>query len=283
MKAKEGKATEELRALLEASAEKFYGMKPIGEADLNSDDDDEEVDIEAAIKREMEGLKPADKTAKDKRLFAPVFLDVQCVLFFKINPDAAGGKGKEIDPVEFVQKIADDALARAKRTHRFLNRLTPMSLMGRATEEGLREVGRAVLSQFFELEGEEGGDEKKDVTYAIRPTIRNHSNLKRNVVIDTIAGLIGKKHKVDLGNPDKVVLVEVYQNVLGMAVVGAKEWESGKRWNLNEIYTPTEVRKAEAAKEKEGQAEGEGKGKEEKVVNEEEIKLDEKVVAKEEK
>lgn len=47
--------------------------------------------------------------------------------------------------------------------------------------------------------------------YAIRPTIRNHSLLKRDVVINTIANLIDKSHKVSLTNPDKVILVELYQ------------------------------------------------------------------------
>jgi tRNA acetyltransferase TAN1 len=48
--------------------------------------------------------------------------------------------------------------------------------------------------------------------FAIRPTIRNHGNLKRDVVINTIAGLINDdRHKVNLTSPDKVILVDVYQ------------------------------------------------------------------------
>ncbi|KFY72716.1 hypothetical protein V498_10082 [Pseudogymnoascus sp. VKM F-4517 (FW-2822)] len=74
--------------------------------------------------------------------------------------------------------------------------------------------------------------------YAIRPTIRNHSLLKRDVVINTIANLIDKSHKVSLTNPDKVILVELYQNVSGISVVGS-DWETLKRYNLNEIYLPT--------------------------------------------
>lgn len=57
-----------------------------------------------------------------------------------------------------------------------------------------------------------GGDINSDTSqYAIRPTIRNHSLLKRDVVINTIANLIDKSHKVSLTNPDKVILVELYQ------------------------------------------------------------------------
>lgn len=239
MKAKEGKATEELKVLFETMAEKFYNIKPAAEAELD-DEEDEEEDIEAAIAREVAGLAPTQPGGKPK-LFQPVFLDVQCVLFFKI--------GKEIDPVDFCERIAEEAVENPKgRKHRFLNRLSPMSKMGKATEEGLKETGRDVLGKVFRLadDGNEEGKAKEKVSYAIRPTIRNHSQLKRNVVIDAVANLIHDDHKVDLSKPDKTILVEVYQNVCGLAVVDNK-WDELKRYNLNELYTPTEARKAEAA------------------------------------
>lgn len=48
--------------------------------------------------------------------------------------------------------------------------------------------------------------------YAIRPTTRNHTApLKRDSVIKQIANLISDAHKVDLTNPEKVVVVEIYQ------------------------------------------------------------------------
>ena len=109
MKAKEGKATEELKVLLETMAEKLYGIKPAAEAELDEDDEEEE-DIEAAIAREVAGLAPTKPGGKPK-LFQPVFLDVQCVLFFKI--------GKEIDPVDFCKKIAEEAAENPKgRKHK---------------------------------------------------------------------------------------------------------------------------------------------------------------------
>ena len=43
------------------------------------------------------------------------------------------------------------------------------------------------------------------------------------------------RHKVDLKGYDKLVLVEVYRNVVGMAVVGS-EFEALRRFNLAEIY-----------------------------------------------
>ena len=40
---------------------------------------------------------------------------------------------------------------------KYANRLTPMTLMGKATEKGLEELGRTVLGEHFKLEEESGG------------------------------------------------------------------------------------------------------------------------------
>lgn len=47
--------------------------------------------------------------------------------------------------------------------------------------------------------------------YAIRPTMRNHSILESQAVIKMIAGMVKPEHKVNLKNPDKVILVEIFQ------------------------------------------------------------------------
>lgn len=47
--------------------------------------------------------------------------------------------------------------------------------------------------------------------YAIRPTLRAHSTLKRTEIIDKVANMISKRHKVDLENPDKVIIIEIFQ------------------------------------------------------------------------
>jgi len=79
-------------------------------------------------------------------------LDIPCVLFFKTR--------KPIEPVEFVKRICVDAAAGVPRRSRFVNRLTPMVMMGKATESGLDEVGKAVLEEVF---GAADENEKKEV------------------------------------------------------------------------------------------------------------------------
>jgi hypothetical protein len=169
MKGKEGKATEELKHLFDEVipsfpaighvthnlqyAEKIYG---VSSSTLNSDTKDgeseeEEEDIEASIRKEMASFEESKKS--QTKLFSPVFLDVQCVLFFKMR--------EPIQPVEFVQMILEDAAAGAVRKHRFLNRLTPATLVGKASEGGLRELARTVLEKDFELAEEKREDGEK--------------------------------------------------------------------------------------------------------------------------
>ena len=65
--------------------------------------------------------------------------------------------------------------------------------------------------------------------------------MKRDDVIKQIAtfvGGLGEDWTVDLKNPDVIILVDIYRNVLGMSVVDA-EYEKLKRFNLAEIYEPT--------------------------------------------
>ena len=73
--------------------------------------------------------------------------------------------------------------------------------------------------------------------FAIRPTVRNNNVMKRDGVIKHIATAVGELEEgwtVDLKNPDALILVEIYRNMLGMSVVD-RGYEKLKRFNLAEI------------------------------------------------
>ena len=54
--------------------------------------------------------------------------------------------------------------------------------------------------------------------FAIRPSFRHHHELERRNVIDLVAALIDQnRHKVDLVNPDKVILIEIFRVTLYLA------------------------------------------------------------------
>ncbi|KAK3346250.1 hypothetical protein B0T25DRAFT_462261 [Lasiosphaeria hispida] len=234
----EAKASREINLVFSEYAEKLYGIKDKGDSD--SDDGDVD-DLEASIKKEVDALKTKGKAdSGEERIFTPMTLNVDCLLFFKTKAP--------IEPVAFVKRICADAKAgdSGQLKCRYVNRLTPVVITGKATEEGLVEVAKKVLAPFFKFasksdsavsgedsaqkDGEQGdgniapGEEKAEGhpeikastatehQFAIRPTMRNHNTLKRDFVINAVASLIDQdRHKVNLTSPDRVILINIYQ------------------------------------------------------------------------
>lgn len=71
------------------------------------------------------------------------------VIFFKTRPP--------VMPVQIVHEICGDTAANPnQRKSRFVKRLTPITLMGKATEKGLEEVANAVLAPHFHKPEQKG-------------------------------------------------------------------------------------------------------------------------------
>ena len=190
---KEGKSTTELRDLFGEYVKKLYGSL---EEHSNGEDsnDDADADIEAEIQKEVQGIK--SKVTKREASLLPVKMDIQCVLFFKTRPP--------IEPVSFVHTICRDAAEGATQRARFVKRLTPMTMTGKATEDGLARVADAVLRPVFHAD-------KDGLKFAIRLTRRNHNIMKRDDIIKQIARAVGRDHKVDLKGYDRLILIDVYR------------------------------------------------------------------------
>ena len=224
---KEGKSTIDLRDLFEDYQARLYPALDRKDEDGRNDTglgDVDANDIEASISAEISNLKSSHNSnaGEQKKLFQPVKLETQCVLFFKTVPP--------VEPVTFVERICQDKAAGSLlQGCRFVKRLTPMTRMGKATEGGLQGVGQEVLHEGTM------GPKGKGIKYAIRPTLRDHNVLKRDDIIQQVARAVGNGYAVDLKQPDVVILVEVYRNVLGMSVVSGKEFERLRRFNLAEI------------------------------------------------
>lgn len=157
VKGREGKCVAEVRDLFTTYADVLYpGTLPT--TDNAPESDNIELDIEA----ELASMRTPQQ--EKKQLFTSVKLEVQCggsfvydnvslqalidrhsALFFKtIAP---------VEPVSFVQKICQDASeGKLLVKTRFAQRLTPMTVMGRASPDGLDEVAKEVLAPFFHNE-----------------------------------------------------------------------------------------------------------------------------------
>lgn len=168
-KGRERACVGELRDLFTEYAELLYGSggPTIGSEEATKDaaeDDEVSGGIEDEINAEVAGLKQPVGAAQ---LFTPIRVDVQCGVYIA-NLPLSRPHGTDIDvwiravvffktaapvePVSFVQRICEDALNRSrhKRT-RYAKRLSPMTLMGRASMEGLEKLAKAVLEPHFHL------------------------------------------------------------------------------------------------------------------------------------
>ena len=95
-----------------------------------------------------------DKKGKPK-LFSTVRIDIECVLFVKVRPP--------IDPVDFVHRICKEVVSKPGTAQtRYINRLTPMTVIGKATDKGLEEVGKTVLGEYFDLAENKTAEESED-------------------------------------------------------------------------------------------------------------------------
>ncbi|ORY06040.1 THUMP domain-containing protein [Clohesyomyces aquaticus] len=229
---KEAKSVADLRDLFQEYASRLYDVSQPGEAADDEDADEDKGGIEAEIKRELEGIRNPNA----KPLFTSVKLNTQCLIFFKTR--------QPVEPISFVHSLCNDAANGVAQTRcRFVKRLTPITAMEKATERGLDDVAQKVLAPHFH------SPEQVGRKFAIRTSIRNNKQFTRDMVIKRVAAAVGPGHKVDLKCYDLLILVEIYQNILGMSVVGS-DFDKLKRYNLAELADPPEDTEQNAAKSK---------------------------------
>jgi len=123
--------------------DKLYGIK-CSSAPQDSKQS-EPVSIEESIEDELSALKPVANPA-DKPVLRPIRPNVECLVYMEVQPP--------IQPVELVHQICLDAAECSdvtKRKSKYLNRLTPVSLMGRAYENEIDELATKVLSPWFRM------------------------------------------------------------------------------------------------------------------------------------
>ncbi|KAH1964465.1 hypothetical protein KXW87_008794 [Aspergillus fumigatus] len=177
----------------------------------DSGSDEDEGDIEAQIRKEIESLKPG--SAKPRQ-FQAIRMEMPC------------------DPEKLVHDVCLDAHANPeKKRCRWVQRMTPVRSIRKTLSVDLEAFAKEILKPHFHS----GGPPKK---YAIRPTIRGNNKFNRDSVIKTIADVVGPEHPVDLKNYDLIILVHLIQNVVGISVAGS-DYDKLKRYNLAELYTPT--------------------------------------------
>lgn len=117
----------------------MYGIKSGEDGDGAGAEDE---DIESAIQKELGALKDKGKRTSDSAL-AEVRIKEECLLFMRCKPP--------IEPVEFARRICQDAASTGHggAKARYLNRLTPLTAIAKASETGLDEAVRKALAGHF--------------------------------------------------------------------------------------------------------------------------------------
>lgn len=187
----------------------MYGIKSVHDTQPTghsggSEGASEDDDIEAAIRKEVAALTAkssaatatstpgtTDNSINNNRMM-PLKMNVDCLLFVKTQPP--------IDPVAFVRRICEDArrceeipgLMRC----RYVNRLTPVTVMGKASENGLVEVARQALGKWFDLSGKKKGSGGSEDEKKTDSTVTNEQS-------EAVKPRAGEKEEESSANPER--------------------------------------------------------------------------------
>lgn len=114
----------------------------------------------------------------------------------------------------------------SNRLQRFCQRVQPIENICLAKIEDIRlEATRLVQEHFASSEG--------PIDYCVSFESRLNESLDRMTVISMIAEIVGHRHKVNLSNPSKVIVVQVFKAHCGMAVLS--DWIKNRKYNVQEV------------------------------------------------
>ncbi|KAK1886502.1 THUMP domain containing protein 1 [Dissostichus eleginoides] len=258
----ERKCTAEAFNLLNEYADQLYGPEKLQENNGSSSDGEaEEEDVDVALKKEVAQLKASG--AKRERRFMALDSGANNVIFIKTQ---------NLEADKLVHHILSDLHTTKKHKSRVILRMLPVTGTCKAFQEDMVKYLTTFLEPWFKT--------PNCGTYQIAFKARNSSHNKRDEIIKTIAGMVGKlnpKNKVDLTNPELTIVVEVIKAVCCLSVV--KDYSLYRKYNVQEVVKE-DTPKPDA--ETETNTPGEKEKKDEKETNKEE-KKDEKETNKEEK
>ncbi|XP_033948897.1 THUMP domain-containing protein 1 [Pseudochaenichthys georgianus] len=256
----ERKCTAEAFNLLNEYADQLYGPEKLQENNGSSSDGEaEEEDVDVALKKEVAQLKASG--AKRERRFMALDSGANNVIFIKTQ---------NIEADKLVHLVLSDLHTTKKHKSRVILRMLPVTGTCKAFQEDMVKYLETFLEPWFKT--------PNCGTYQIAFKARNSSHNKRDEIIKTIAGMVGKlnpKNKVDLTNPELTIVVEVIKAVCCLSVV--KDYSLYRKYNVQEV-----VKEDTPKPDAETETPGEKDEKDEKETNKEE-KKDEKEANKEEK
>nr|XP_046226658.1 THUMP domain-containing protein 1 [Scatophagus argus] len=215
----ERKCTAEAFNLLNEYADKLYGPEKLQDDNGSSSEeqDAEEEDVDVALKKEVAQLQASG--AKRERRFQALDSGANNVIFIKTQ---------NLESDKLVHHILCDLHTTKKKKSRVILRMLPVTGTCKAFQDDMLKYLTTFLEPWFKT--------PNCATYQIAFKARNSSHNKRDEIIKSIAGLVGKlnpKNKVDLTNPELTIIVEVIKAVCCISVV--KDYTLYRKYNVQEV------------------------------------------------
>ncbi|WVQ95063.1 hypothetical protein IAU59_002155 [Kwoniella sp. CBS 9459] len=226
---KERAAEAELIDYLEQIADELY-PETIEES-VKEEPGADNLDLEDMLKKDLAAMNNENKSKR----FQLCVHSIMCVIYINVLPP--------LSPHKLVRHILEQAESSARTPLRFCKRLLPMSATCGATVKQLAECASEVAKKDFEA------DDGRSLKFAIDTNTRASDKMERMEMITTIAEEItklGKGHTVDLKNPDKTVLVELFKNTVGLTVLD--DYERFKKYNPSSVAAAAAAAGAAALK-----------------------------------
>ncbi|XP_061840137.1 THUMP domain-containing protein 1 [Nerophis lumbriciformis] len=207
------KCTAEAFDLLNEYADKLYGPEKFPGGEGSCPDED----VDDALKREVAQLRAPP--GYQERRFQALESGANNVIFIRT---------RNLESDKLVHHILSDLHATKKKKTRVILRMLPVMGTCRAFLDDILNYLSNFLQPWFKR--------PNTATYQVVYKARNNNHSKREDVIKSVAGLVGKmnsKNRVNLSKPDLTIMLEVIKAVCCVSV--AREYTVYKKYNLQEV------------------------------------------------
>ena len=161
---------------------------------------------------------------QENSLFEILDTHVECMIFIRV---------KSNEPVIKLIRGLIDNIKSSLYEVRHIQRVIPLEIICSANLNELEVKTEPLIAAYF-------GKSQPPCKFAILFRSRNTQRLQKEETIHRIAAMVGPSHKVDLENPDKMIIIEAFKNLVGIGI--AENYYSLKRYNLNEISVQSRVK-----------------------------------------
>uniref|UniRef100_A0A6N2L3I5 THUMP domain-containing protein n=1 Tax=Salix viminalis TaxID=40686 RepID=A0A6N2L3I5_SALVM len=139
-------------------------------------------------------------------------------------------------PKDIVQHIMTSTASTRKHMSRFIMRVLPIEVACYASEEEISRAITPVVEKYFPVDTQDPLKEiprMLDVKFAVMYEARANSGIDRMKIINSVAKSVPGPHKVDLGNPDKTIVVEIVKTVCLIGVI--EKYKELSKYNLRQL------------------------------------------------